>query len=192
MVPRLGADPPGDEPLLESATVTPVVRDDRSYELLAWGPPEHRRGWLCLPPEKSPLPGRLHPDHLRLLERIGGIVEFFGEPPCWWNNQNEVLTLSAAGLSVAAVLTDYSWLWTDDGLELPVDPDDFYAVAVEANGNLTLAHRGSGAVLLFAPDHAFDGVTALAGSPPYSLMTIDAAPDLTTWIESTVDAWSTA
>lgn len=63
-------------------------------------------------------------------------------------------------------------------------------MAVEANGNLTLAHRSSGHLLLFAPDDAFEGVTPLPGCPPYSLMTIDNAPDLAAWIERCAEAWS--
>ena len=75
------------------------------------------------------------------------------------------------------------------GLAVTVDPDEFSVAAVEANGNLTLAHRGDGRLLLFAPDHDFAGVTPLAGSPPYSLLTIDAVPDLAAWIEVCVAAW---
>ncbi len=63
-------------------------------------------------------------------------------------------------------------------------------MAVEANGNLTLVHRQSGDLLLFAPDHAFQGVTPLAGCPPYSLMTIDDTPDLAAWLEACAAAWT--
>ena len=119
----------------------------------------------------------------------GGIVEQFGEPATWWSNQNEVLTADAARTSVADVLTAYVWLWEDEGLDIPVDPDEYYAVAVEANGNLTLARRDDGRLLLFAPDHDFSGVAPLAGCPPYSLLTIDDLPDLRTWIEAGAAAW---
>jgi hypothetical protein len=74
-------------------------------------------------------------------------------------------------------------------LEITVSPDDYYAVAVEANGTLTLAHRGDGRLLVFAPDHAFRGVRPLVGSPPYSLLTIDDVPDLATWIEVCAATW---
>lgn len=36
--------------LLAASAVTPVTVAGRSYELLAWGPADDRRGWLCLPP----------------------------------------------------------------------------------------------------------------------------------------------
>lgn len=174
--------------LLSEATVTPISIGAAVYELLAWGTLGSRRGWLCLPP----LPNerhRVHDAHQRLWTVCGGIVEPFGEPESWWNNQNEVLTASAARTPLSDVLADYAWMWEWDGLRLPIDPEEYYVVAVEANGNLTLAHRMSGQLLLFAPDHAFDGVTPLPGCPPYSLLTIDEIPDLATWIESCAAAW---
>jgi hypothetical protein len=110
----------------------------------------------------------------------------FGHP---WQ-QSLTVTASAARLPLARILNDYAWLWQDDGLEVPIEPNEYYVVAVEANGNLTLAHRSSGHLLLFAADHAFEGVTPLPGCPPYSLVTIDDAPDLAAWIELCADAWS--
>ena len=175
--------------LLTAATVTPVSVEGRAYELLAWGRSDSRRGWLCLPPEDSPVEG-LHAIHQLFLSVCGGIIERFGAPASWWNNQDEVLTASAARLPLGPVLDDYAWLWQGDGLQMPIEPSEYYVVAVEANGNLTLAHRSSGHLLLFAPDHAFEGVTPLPGCPPYSLMTIDDAPDLAAWIELCAEAWS--
>jgi hypothetical protein len=179
-LPRLSA-------VLTTATVTPVTVAGAWYELLAWGTPDERRGWLCLPPEDCAV--AVHDIHRSVWSVCGGIVECFGEPFSWWLNQDSILTPSVAQLSVSAVLEDYGWLWEDEGLAIPITPDDFYAVAVETNGNLTLAHRRSGAVLLFAPDHAFKGVQALRGCPPYSLMTIDEAPDLASWIEVCAEKW---
>jgi hypothetical protein len=175
--------------LLGSATRTPVSVGDKAFELLAWGSPDARRGWLCHPPRGA---GGIAvtPIHESFWTVCGGIVERFGEPDTWWNNQNEVLTGYAARVPFADMLTAYAWVWEDDGLDIPINPDEYYAVAVEANGNLTLAHRTDGRLLLFAPDHAFDGVTPLAGCPPYSLLTIDDVPDLTTWIEVCAAAWN--
>ncbi|WP_203590829.1 hypothetical protein [Streptomyces sp. SID13031] len=107
-------------------------------------------------------------------------------------NQDEVLTAAVSRASVAEVLADYSWLWEDERLTIPIQPEEYYAVAVEANGNLTLAHRTSGRVLLFAPDYAFTGVTPLNGCPPYSLLTFDHEPDLAAWIESCANRWRSA
>ena len=174
--------------LLAAATVTAVSVGSHAYELLAWGPPGARRGWLCHRPHGtgSNAVASVHADFWKL---CGGIGERFREPVTWWMNQNEVLTIGATALRVADLLDGYLWLWHAEGMKLPIDPDEYYVVAVEANGNLTLAARNDGRLVLFAPDHCFSGVTPLAGSPPYSLMTIDHAPDLTAWIEMCAAAW---
>jgi hypothetical protein len=102
--------------------------------LLAWGPAEQRRGWLCLPPHDAG--GAAVADVHRLFWQIcGGIVETFGAPTSWWSNQDEVLTADAERTSVADVLAAHAWIWDDDGLKVPIDADDYYAAAaVEANG----------------------------------------------------------
>lgn len=172
--------------LLAQARLTPVSVSGTPYELVAWGPEDERRGWLCAPPP----PQETVPETHRLFWSVcGGIVESFRAPGSWWLNQNEVLTAEAARTRVSDALSDYEWLWTDAGLELPIAPDDYYVVAIEANGNLTLAHRRGGELLLFAPDHAFARVTPYPGCPPYSLMTIDGLPDLSSWIEECAEAW---
>jgi len=174
--------------LLRSATVTSVSVADEQYELLAWGPPDQRRGWLCRPPRDAD--GLAIPEIHRLLWQVcGGIVETFGAPTSWGSNQDEVLTADAQRVPVADFLTGYAWIWEDEGLEVPIEADDYYAAAVEANGNLTLAHRRDGSLLLFAPDHAFSGVTPLAGCPPNSLLTFDQAPDLRAWTELCATIW---
>ncbi|WP_328332157.1 hypothetical protein OHA70_13325 [Kribbella sp. NBC_00382] len=173
--------------LLSSATVTAVSISGTAYELLAWGPPGDRRGWLGYPPLDADVD--VHPTHRSFWHVSGGLVERFGEPATWWMNQDEILTPTVAQTSVADVLADYSWLWEDDGLTLPIQPNEYYAVAVEANGNLTLAHRRTGELLLFAPDHAFTGATPLTGCPPYSLLTFDQLPDLAAWIEDCAAGW---
>jgi hypothetical protein len=174
--------------LLRSATLTPVSVADEQYELLAWGPPDQRRGWLCRPPRDAGGED-VAEIHRRYWQACGGIVETFGAPTSWWSNQDEVLTAEAERVSVADTLTGYAWIWDDENLKIPIDADDYYAAAVEANGNLTLAHRRDGSLLLFAPDHAFEGVTPLAGCPPDSLLTIDDVPDLRTWIEACAAVW---
>lgn len=174
--------------LLASATVTPVSVADRRYELFAWGAPDDRRGWLCHPPP-YPAPADV-PETLRLFwTACGGIVEPFGGPDTWWNNQNEVLTASAADLSLPAVLAHSAWVPAKE-LEVLVDAmRPYVTVAIEANGNLTAAHRSTGHLVLFAPDHAFDGITPLPGSPEYLLYSFDELPDLAAWIESCARAW---
>src|SRR5689334_1013526 len=65
--------------LLDSATLTPVSVADDAYELLAWGSPDDRRGWLCRPPRDAggdSVP-RAHKSFWAL---CGGIVARFRGP----------------------------------------------------------------------------------------------------------------
>jgi hypothetical protein len=174
--------------LLATATLTPVSVGDQNYELLAWGSVGDRHGWLCRPPDDQDGES-ISEIHRSFWTLCGGIVERFREPNSWWDNQNQVLTVEPARVRLGDVLSDYAWLWDDVGLEMRIEPHDYYVVAVEANGNLTLARRSDGRLLLFAPDHAFSGVTPFAGCPPYSLLTIDGVPDLAVWIEQCAVSW---
>lgn len=174
-LPRLSA-------LLASARVTPVSVAGRPYELLSWG----SSGWLCEPPRDSGFPPAL-----RGIYRVfGGIVEQFGGPSTLWEDQDEVLTVSAAGTSLSDVVVHYEWAWANEGLTVPVEEMRSYVtVAIEGNGNLTAAHGETGRLVLFAPDHSLSDVTPLPGCPEYSLYAFDALPDVASWIEVCAGAW---
>nr|WP_042183663.1 hypothetical protein [Kibdelosporangium sp. MJ126-NF4]CEL15706.1 hypothetical protein [Kibdelosporangium sp. MJ126-NF4]CTQ93631.1 hypothetical protein [Kibdelosporangium sp. MJ126-NF4] len=175
--------------LLNSARLTTLSISGTPYELLAWGPAESRRGWLC-EPVAQPKP-EVHQTHRLFWTVCGGIVEQFAGPRSWLLNQDDVLTATAAEQEIVAnSLRDYGWLWKDEGLDVPIDPADYYAVAIEANGNVTMVHRRSGELLLFAPDHSFDKITPYPGCPKNSLYTFDELPDLASWIEACAEAWS--
>ena len=175
-LPRLSA-------LLACARVTPVSVADRPYELLSWG----SSGWLCEPPRDA---GSGFPVLQTLWSVFGGTVEQFGGPSTLWLNQNQVLTVAAAETSLSGVIAEYEWLWTNDGLTVPVEEmRNYVTVAIEANGNLTAAHRETGRLVLFAPDHSFSDVTPLPGCPEYPFYTFDALPDLASWIEACAVAW---
>lgn len=174
--------------LLASADVTPVSVASRPYELFAWGAPGDRRGWLCHPPP-YPAPADV-PETLRLFwTACGGIVEYFGGPDTWWMNQDEVLTGSAADLSFSGTLAHCDWVPARELEDLVDAMRPYVTVAIEANGNLTAAHRSTGHLVLLADDHAFDGITPLPGSPEYLLYSFDELPDLAAWIESCARAW---
>lgn len=177
--------------LLSSATVTAVRIDGVDHELLGWGQATDRRGWLCRLPEPHNADARI-PEALRAVwTATGGIVERFGEvsDSWWWLNCGDVMTREAAGWSVDQTLGAYEWMWADEGLRIPIAAVDYVPVAGEANGNLTLAHRHTGQVVWFAPDHDASGVTVLPGCPEYSLYTFDGAPDLASWIETGAAQW---
>jgi hypothetical protein len=176
-LPRLSA-------LLASARVTPVSVAGHAHELLTWD----SQGWLCeLPPDA----GAESPGVLRDVWRVfGGIVELVGGPSTWWLNQTEVLTVSATAESLAETLTHYEWIWETNDLVAPIEEmRDYVTVAIEGNGNLTVAHRQTGRLVLFGPDHDFEGVTPLPGCPESSLYSFDELPDLASWIEACAGTW---
>ncbi|MFD7022514.1 hypothetical protein [Promicromonospora sukumoe] len=177
--------------LLSTATVTPVRFDGVEHEILAWGLPADRRGWLCRLPWQDD--DADVPEALRAVRAAtGGIVEHFGAvtDSWWWLDCGDVLTREAAGRPVEQMLGAYEWMWADEGLRIPIEPADYVPVAAEANGNLTLAHRRTGEVVWFAPDHSASGVTILPGCPEYSLYTFDGAPDLASWVEVGATQWA--
>lgn len=188
--------------LLARSTVTPVeLGGSARLELVGFDGPDGRRGWLSVPPLAETLDAPVAPVHRPLWSIWGGIAETWGEPEhlddagfdtTWWGgNHREILTPgSAASDAFVRSMDAYAWIWEDSDLEVPIAPGDFYVVAEEANGNLTVAHRESGQVLLFGPDHAYVGVSVLEGCPPQSLYTYDAAPDLASWIELCAGQWA--
>ena len=175
--------------LMASSSVTPVTIDEQPFELRAWDRRHGERfGWL---EHTSPvtLPDNAFEQHAQLPQSFGGFVERFNEPEdAWTLNHGDVLTAKEAERD-ASFVSHYAWAWEDEGLTIPIDLDDWYPIAWEANGNTTLCHRETGDVLLFAPDHAFDHVTPLAGCPDHSLYTLEGAPTFSAWIETIADQW---
>jgi hypothetical protein len=175
--------------LLATAAVTRVSVNGILYELLAWDSSDGDRfGWLCLPPSAN-VPRNLHEDHRKLLASFGGIVERFNEPEdTWLLNLNDALTEREASHD-ASFIQDYDWAFDDAGLTLPIEPPEYYSIAREANGNTTLCHRVSGQVLMFAPDHCFDHLTALEGCPEYTLYRIKGAATFCDWVNAVGLQW---
>ncbi|WP_340540625.1 hypothetical protein [Nocardioides sp. GXZ039] len=185
--------------LLASAEVTDVTVDGQSHELLGWGPEQSqsRRLWLC-PSPPTDVPERLPAVQAALFGVFGGIGITANGPEEGAGGEDARLLNSTGALTAALArspifrdsVDDYRWIWEDDGLDVPIDPDDYVTIDREANGNLTVAHRETGAVLLFLPDHARGDVEVLDGCPEMSLYTAAETPDLTTWIETLAAEWS--
>jgi hypothetical protein len=171
--------------LMQCASVTGVTTDRGHYELFGWTRSDGKRfGWLCLPPSLAP-PTDLHEAHRALLRSFGGIVDRFNEPDdTWLLNHWDALTEYAAASSdpeaYAAVF---------DG-PIPINANEYYPIALEANGNTTLCHRQTGSILLFAPDHAFDHITVLAGCPDYTFYTINGVKNFREWVEKVAQQWA--
>jgi hypothetical protein len=175
--------------LLAMGSVMDVSVDGIAYELVAWTSSDGDRfGWLCLPPSAA-VPQNLHADHRDLLASFGGIVERFNEPEdTWLLNLEDALTERETARDVTFI-QEYDWAFEDAGLTLPIEPSDYYSIACEANGNVTLCHRENGHVLMFAPDHNFEHLTELEGCPEYTLYRIGGAANLREWVDAVAVQW---
>jgi hypothetical protein len=176
--------------LVASASETPVTLGTDKHELLTWSHPVNgeRFSWLCMAPgESAP---EAFPDHQELLNAFGGVVErSTNEPSTWLSNCDDALTAREA-TNDASFLADYAWMVEELGTTWPIDPQDYYSICREANGNDTICHRVTGDVLLFAPDHDFDHLDVLEGCPPYSLYRIRGGSSFTQWVDEVARQWS--
>jgi hypothetical protein len=178
--------------LLRAAFVTSVAVADGRYELYAWLRPDGNScSWLS-PLRSANSPSSLYPDHRVLLTSFGGIVELsneLDEPEQWWlRNHTDVLTEHGAQTD-ATFIEAYGWAFVEAGAEIPIDLTAFYAIAQGANGNTTLCHRGSGEVILFAPDHDFDHVEPYPDCPEQSLYLLHGAPTFRDWVNTIARQW---
>ena len=172
--------------LLQLAETNAIEVGRKRYLLFTWRLASGSRAWLCPRPSRRP-PSGIFGAHAKLLQSFGGIVERAREPRgSWLLNQNDVLTTREARHD-ASFVEDYAELFGDRGI--PIRPSEYYCVAIEANGNTTICHRDTGAILLFAPDHAFRHVKALPGCPRYTLYTLDGAPRFEDWVETLAKQW---
>lgn len=172
--------------LLGKASVSSVEMDGKQHQLFTWQQSDGQfSGWLC-PVPVSP-PSELFQDHKILLKSFGGIIEYVGAPPdTWIMSHDQVLTVKAAEQD-AHFIKNYEWAF--EGSPVPIDLDQFYAIAIEANGNTTLCHRLTGEVMLFAPDHAFDHVVPYPGCPEHTLYNIEGARDFRSWVSAVATQW---
>jgi hypothetical protein len=174
--------------ILREAVVTPVAVAGVRYQLHSWLRRDGSRcSWLSPVPSPAP-PHSLHPDHGVLLGSFGGIVERSNEPDWWVLNHNDVLTECAAQRD-GTFIKDYAWAFEAASVDIPIDMEQFYAIAEEANGNITLCHRLSGEVVLFATDHAFDHVEPFPGCPDYTLYRLPGALSFRDWVNTVARQW---
>ncbi|GAB2583133.1 hypothetical protein [Kribbella endophytica] len=189
--------------LLQTARVTPLVLNGAPHELLAWDLSDGTTtGWLCAEPSPPPAappappigtPALPVPEVLHDLWRAtGGVVDYWNDLENWMSSHNGALTVELADTVAAELVADAAWVWEQDGLTLPFDPAEYGVLAEEAGGILTLFHRVSGEVLMFAQDHNFDHLEVLDGCLEYTFYRIPAAPDVAAWVETVAGQWLTA
>lgn len=177
------------ERLLRRAFVSELKLKGKPYHLYSWKPPRGEiRGWLSPLPTQSPL-SPVHPDHRVLLNSFGGIVEYSNPPDdTWILSHNDVLTETEAQ-NDASFIKSYNWAFEQAGVPIPIPLAQFYVIAREANANATLCHRSTGAVVLFAPDNAFDYVMPFPGCPDYTLHLVKGAKCFRDWVNAVAAQW---
>ncbi|WP_052339907.1 hypothetical protein [Gorillibacterium massiliense] len=171
--------------LLMKARITRVEVNHEKFELLGWTDEDNESfGWLCKYPVNL-VPSHLCKEHQILLGYFGGITERWNEQEeSWLLNLNSALTSSDSEQGFQGWGTYVNEVCREEGIELLLNPNDYIAFAFEANGNLTLYHKDTLSVIMFAPDHSFEHITPLDGFPEYTLYSIDNCPNLITWIET--------
>lgn len=176
--------------LLQCSSVTRININGVEHDLLSWNSLDgYRMGWLTLAPNRITNKAEIVGLHEQLLACFGGVIERFNEPEqTWLLNTNDFLTIKEAS-NDAAFIEDYDWAFEDEGVQIPIDPEEFYCVLREVNGNTTICHKKTGRIILFAADHSFDHITPMKGCPEYTLYDITGSENFITWVESIAQQW---
>jgi hypothetical protein len=174
--------------LLLSARKWDVALAEGTQVLFAWGDKESGvRAWLS-PAIPATVSSNAAPDHQVLLACFGGISQRFNEPEHnWLLNHNQAL-IAAEVERGASFLGDYAWAFDECG-GIPIDVEEYYPAAWEANGNCVLCSRGNGELLFFAPDHCDENLVPYSQCPMYTLHTHREAATFQTWVERIADQW---
>lgn len=179
------------------------LKDGRLYILYGWDLENGAGGWLCEPPEADE--DSVRPESCRLLRRVfGNIVETFGFEDIredLFCNMNWVLGTDAVQCGIGewenyyeetclaenkrGILEESTGCKKHPGIK----PEDYIVIAEEANGNLTLCHKTTEQVLLFAPDHCFDYVSVCDGCPEYTFYTINGVETVKDYFETAAKQW---
>lgn len=176
--------------LLKKARITQIKYEGQNYELYGWtNSTSHSFGWLCLEPKmKADKP--LHTDHILLLKNFGGITERWNEPEdTWLTNLNNALTYEDAQIAFNGFEDLFNETCQEEGVEVKIKPDDYIAFAFEANGNVTMYHKLSSEVLMYASDHFFDFITPYENYPEYTLYNINNCNTFREWVETISVQW---
>ncbi|MFC4322660.1 hypothetical protein [Litchfieldia salsa] len=182
--------------LLKKARITTIKYEEQRYELFGWYDKDNNSlGWLCnesLELEDKEIKKSLHPDHVLLLRNFGGITERWNEPvDTWLCNLNYALPYENAEVGINGWEESFEEYCKDEGIEIKINPRDYITFAVEANGNVTMYHKESGEILMYAHDHAFNHIYPFHHYPEYTLYRIENCNTLKEWVETIAGQWLT-
>lgn len=179
------------------------LNDKAVYILYGWDSENGVGGWLCEPWETAE--DTIRPESCKLLRSVfGNILETFGFEDIrddFLCNMNWVIGTDEVqcGIGEWADYYEQSCLAENKRSQLDAQTDcnknpdinsrDYIVIAEEANGNLTLCHKTTEQVLLFAPDHCFDYVSVYDGCPEYTFYTINGVETVKDYFEMVAKQW---
>lgn len=176
--------------LLSEARVTPLSINRRELILFSWKQGDKQPGWLSPQPISREVPGVCR-EHAILLRSFGGIIERADQPDTWLLNHEDVLTVEESSRD-ATFIESYAWAFENSSAGIPIQLKEYYSIAREANGNITICNRTTGRVILFAPDHAFSHAVPVPGCPEYTLYDIEGAASFVSWGNAVANQWLSA
>ena len=145
-------------------------------------------GWMCYPPPDPTSTRILHNDHQLLLRYFGGIEEHWNGPETFLDNQSGSLGIKDWDPGFGGReqhFNEISRLNLGSGY---IMPSSYCVFTSEANGDCTVYHRKTAAVLHLGFDCGLSNVLALEGYPDL-LFVIESVPDFRSWVETVAAKW---
>lgn len=183
--------------IVNSTTLEIKLKNEKIYWLLCWNINDRIHEILCIPPKNINSIGSINYQVFSTL--FGGILEFMtplsntiDENEFYWLNMVATLCQEEA-LEKDFILDIKNLMSMYEQNELPTEQlnlEDFFVIASEFNGNLTLCNQFTEEVIMFASDHCFDFVKEYNNYPEYTFYSISDAPNLIYWIELLAIQWT--
>lgn len=182
--------------LENSITLEIKLKTKKKYWLLCWKINDKIHEILCIPPTNIHSVGSINYQLFSTL--FGGILEFMtpfsdkiDDNEFYWLNMEATLCQEEA-LKKDFILDIKDFISDYEQSELPTEQlnlENFFVIALESNGNITLCNKFTEEVIMFASDHCFDFVKEYNNYPEYTFYSISDAPNLIHWIELLALQW---
>lgn len=177
--------------LIQKSRVLNLTINNQLYRLFSWTNKENKSiGWLNKIESDKKTDIELIDEHELLLKEIGGIQETYNQPePSLSNNQNFLFIKSECSKGIGG-WEDYYEMMCEEENKPQIDYKDFICFVQEANGDVTLYHKNTKEVMLFAHDHSFDNVEFLENQPEYTFHKINGIKTFVDYVESLATEWT--
>ena len=176
--------------LIRKARVLDLNFDGKEFKLLSFTDrKEHLSCGFLLKFENDITLLPFLPEHILLLNNIGGIFETYNSPDFpLFLNQHFFFLASFCRQGLGGERVFYEELCAREGCK-PIETEHWIMYSVEANMTKTLYDPVNGEVFLWAPDHDFNFIAPLPGQPEYTLYTINGIHTFTDYVETLAQQW---